>query len=162
MGGGGGRQYREQVDLDRLREKVRQELDGSERGRNVFLSFAYEDLATVNALRAQAANSETDLDFQDWSVKEPFNSENADYIKQRIRERIRRSSAVLVFVTEDAAHSDWVNWEAEEGLRQGKQVFAVYAGDNPPESLPLAVRENSLPVIRWTHDGIIDQLADNS
>lgn len=158
MGGGGGRDFREQVRLDRLRETVRQTLAGTGRGHNVFVSFVAEDLAVVNALRAQAANPESNLAFRDWSVKEPFDSANADYLRRRIGERISHCSAVLVFVTEDTADSRWVNWEAEEGLRQGKKVFAMYAGERPPTRLPRVVSENSLAVVRWTHEGIMAQL----
>ena len=158
MGGGGGGDYRDQVNLERLRERVREQLKQGQGRRHVFLSFAAEDLATVNALRAQAANSEADLDFDDWSVRVPFDSENADYMRGKIRERIQRSSAVLVLVTPDSSTSKWVDWEINEGLRQGKQVFAVYSGDTAPSVLPKAVRENRLPVVRWTHDGIMAEL----
>lgn len=158
MGGGGGDRYREQVRLDRLREVARQELDRSSRGRNVFVSFAAEDLATINALRAQARSEATDLQFQDWSLKEPFDSESAEYIQRGIRERIAHCSAVIVYLTEHSAASEWVEWEAAEGIRQGKRVFGVYSGDSAPRSVPPSVSQHRLAVIPWTHQGIMEQL----
>jgi len=41
----------------------------------------------VNLLRGQARNENSDLEFSDWSLSEPFDSKNAEYIKRGIRER---------------------------------------------------------------------------
>jgi hypothetical protein len=49
-----------------------------------FLSFVEEDLDRVNLFRGQARNKNFDLEFADYSVREPYNSANADYIKQQI------------------------------------------------------------------------------
>jgi len=42
--------------------------------RNVFISFVAEDLNEVNLLRGQARNENSDLEFSDWSLSEPFDS----------------------------------------------------------------------------------------
>jgi len=54
----------------------------------VFLSFAHEDINEVNLLRGQAKDEGSAIEFNDWSVREPFDSRRADYIKQKIGERI--------------------------------------------------------------------------
>ena len=50
----------------------------------MFLSFVEEDLKAVNLLRAQAKNDKIDLNFDDFSVKSPFDSKDASYIKKKI------------------------------------------------------------------------------
>lgn len=40
--------------------------------RNVFLSFVEEDLDLVNLFRGQVKNENNDLEFSDYSVKEPL------------------------------------------------------------------------------------------
>ncbi len=45
-----------------------------------FLSFVEEDLNVVNLFRGQAKNQNSDLEFADYSIKEPFDSTNANYI----------------------------------------------------------------------------------
>ena len=49
-----------------------------------FLSFVEEDLNLVNLFRGQAFNQDSDLEFDDYSIKQPFDSRNADYIGRGI------------------------------------------------------------------------------
>ncbi len=45
----------------------------SESGKcNVFISFASEDINDVNMLRGQAKNQNSDIEFNDWSLKKPL------------------------------------------------------------------------------------------
>src|SRR5436190_15144763 len=115
MGGGGGWSFSDD-DLGKIREKVKDRIQEAKEGvkRNVFISFAHEDLNQVHLLRGQATNENSSLEFNDWSLQEPFDSKNADYVRRGIRERIRQSSVTLVFVSENTAASKWVNWEIRE------------------------------------------------
>ena len=144
MGGGGGGLRLSLTELDALERKAKAELTGagaSDRT-NVFLSFASEDLDLVNLLRGQAKNEGSVLDFNDWSLREPFDSKDAEYIRAGIRERIRQSSVTVVYVSENTASSVWVDWEIRESLKLGKGVVAVYQGISPPAVLPSAILEN--------------------
>jgi hypothetical protein len=130
--------------------------------RNVFISFVEEDLADINLLRAQAKNEESSLDFNDWSLRQPFDSENAEYIRRGIRERIRQSSVTVCYVTENTAKSRWVDWEIRETIKLGKEVVAMYKGERPPGNLPPAITEFHISLIPWNHREItkaIDRLA---
>ena len=66
MGGGGGGP-RSIGDIESLVERAKKELrEGEERGRkNVFISFAYEDIDEVNILRGQAKNDKMPIEFND-------------------------------------------------------------------------------------------------
>lgn len=140
-------------DLKRLEEKAKETLrkSSSEASRHVFISFAYEDLDEVNLLRGQAKNENTDLTFDDYSVKEAFDSVNADYIRRQIREKIDRCSVTVVYLSNSSAASRWVNWEIEESLRRGKGVIGVHKGDIPPRNLPPALAGNGCMVVKWEH-----------
>ena len=74
----------------KAKEKLSQAIADADSSRHVFISFAYEDLDEVNLLRGHANNDKTDLEFDDFSVKEAFDSKNADYLKRQIREKIDR------------------------------------------------------------------------
>lgn len=152
MGGGGGSGRGLTPDeLRRLDQKAKEFLKaGAGTGKcNVFISFASEDLNDVNMLRGQAKNENSDIEFNDWSLKEPFDSKDAEYIKRGVRERIRQCSVTVVYVSVETTDSKWVDWEIRESIAMGKRVVAMYKGDKPPARLPKAVTDNKVPVVPW-------------
>ncbi len=130
-------------------------MDGARR--NVFISFTNEDKPLVELLRGQAQKEDSTLEFNDWSLRAPFDSERADDIRQGIRERIRQASVTLVYVSNHTARSEWVNWEVEESVKLGKKVIGVYQGEIP-RSLPPAIKKHRIKVIAWSHKGIAKAL----
>lgn len=163
MGGGsGGRLF--SSDIKSLEDRVRQRLTEAkaEVSRHVFISFDHEDLNEVNLLRGQAKNEKVDFQFDDHSVKEPYDSTNADYIKRQIRDKIDHCSVTVVYLTDKSAGSKWVDWEIEESLKRGKGVIGVYKGDSAPKSLPDSFRANACKAVKWTHDGIGQAIEDAS
>lgn len=155
MGGGGGAYSFSEGELRSLEEKAKQALSERDRPekRNVFISFAYEDVQQVNLLRGQARNENSDIEFNDWSLQEAFDSDRAEYIRAGIRERINQCSVTVVYVSDNTAGSKWVDWEIRESVRLGKGVVAVYSG-KPPARLPAALGEIGVSPIPWTHDRI--------
>ena len=150
-GGGGGGRGLTPDELHLLDQKAKESLKtGAGTGRcNVFISFASEDLNDVNMLRGQAKNENSDIEFNDWSLKEPFDSKDAEYIKRGVRERIRQCSVTVVYVSAETTDSKWVDWEIRESIAMGKGVVAMYKGDKPPARLPKAVTDNKVPIVPW-------------
>jgi len=151
MGGGGGGRGLTPSELQQLEQKAKQSLKTSgDAGKcNVFISFASEDLSEVNMLRAQAKNDNSDIEFNDWSLKKPFDSKDAEYVKRGIRERIRQCSVTVVYISDKMVDSKWVDWEIRETIALGKGVVAMYKGDRSPTRLPKAVVDNKVPVVPW-------------
>jgi Thoeris protein ThsB, TIR-like domain len=167
MGGGGGGRGLTPSELESLADKVKRAVQeaAQPKRRNVFISFVEEDLDDVNLLRGQAKNENSNLDFNDWSVKEPFDSEKAEYIRRGIRERIRQSSVTLVYISDKAASSKWVDWEIQESIALGKGVIAVYKGDSPPANLPPSIVEHKIRLVPWDQKQItaaIEQAAKSA
>ncbi len=155
MGGSLGSGFNLPSDLKRLEEKAKKEL--SDVKRNVFISFAYEDIDNINLLRGQAKNEQNDLEFSDYSVKEPFNSENAEYIKRKITEKIDKASVSVVYISKHTAKSEWVKWEVEKSLKMGKGVVAVYQGDSAP-AMPKYITDNNIKSVKWAHKELTDAI----
>lgn len=151
-------------DIRNLENKVKQRLAEAKAdvSRHVFISFDHEDLDEVNLLRSQAKNDKVDLQFDDHSVKEPYDSTNADYIKRQIREKIDRCSVTIVYLTEKSASSKWVNWEIEESIKRGKGVLGVYKGDTSPAKLPSAFQQNGCKAVKWEHAAMMKAIEDAS
>ncbi|MCH7622964.1 MAG: TIR domain-containing protein [Nitrospinae bacterium] len=153
-GGGGGGRGLTPEELKSLEQRAKKSLKGGDGGGkcNVFISFSSDDLNEVNLLRGQAKNENSDIEFNDWSLKEPFDSKKADYIKRGIRERIRQCSVTVVYVSDETADSKWVDWEIRESIAMGKGVVAMHKGHSPPKRLPKAVTDNKVPVVPWNQN----------
>jgi len=149
-------------DVKRLEEQAKRKLSEAkgDTSRHVFISFDHEDLDEVSLLRGQAKNDKVDLQFDDHSVKEPFDSTNADYIKRQIREKIDRCSVTMVYLSDKTASSKWVNWEIEESIKRGKGVVGVYKGDNAPTNLPPAFQQNGCKAVKWEHSAMMKAIED--
>jgi len=151
-------------DIRSLEERVKQGLTGAQNNssRHVFISFAYEDVDEVNLLRGQAKNDKLALQFDDYSVKEPFDSTNADYIKRQIREKIDRCSVTVVYLSDKTASSRWVNWEIEESIKRGKGVIGIYQGNKAPARLPTAFQLYGCKAVKWEHSALMDAIENAS
>lgn len=154
--GGGGRGLSED-ELKALEQIAKDTLKGSisPEKRNVFISFASEDLTEVYLLRGQAQNENSELGFIDRSLQRPFDSKDAEYIKRGIRERIKQASVTICYLSEHTAQSKWVDWEIRESIKLNKGVIAMYKGDNPPRKLPPAVKEFGIKLVPWNHKQIM-------
>jgi len=124
--------------------------------KRVFLSFVEEDLSLVNMFRAQAKNKNNDLEFSDYSVKEPYDSANADYIRGKIRERIRGASVTICLIGEKTHTSRWVDWEIRTSHSEGNKLVGVRLHSNAQkDTLPRAVSDLKAAVLNWDIDAIV-------
>ena len=103
----------------------------------------------MNLLRGQSKNENSDIEFNDFSVKEPYDSVRAEYIKGKLTERINQSSTTVVYLSKDTPQSQWVQWEVEKSLELGKRVIAVHAGKSAPV-LPAWIGTNKIKVVPWS------------
>lgn len=160
MGGSGGGGGFGPDELERLADLAKDALRSASQPvkRNVFISFAAEDLDEVNLLRGQAKNEDMPIEFSDRSLQKPFDSENANYIKRGITDRIQQASVTLCYLSDDAALNKWVDWEIRESARLGKGIVAVHKGDSPPSRLPPAVREFGAEVVPWRAKEVMDAI----
>ncbi len=147
MGGSGGGGWSSLGDTRGLEQKAKEALRQGKK--NVFISFAYEDIDEVNLLRAHAKNERSDIEFNDRSVREPFDSERAEYIRGRLAERINQASTTIVYISGSTARSKWVKWEVEKSIELRKRVVAMHSGSKPPADLPSWVRDHGIKVVPW-------------
>jgi len=126
--------------------------------RNVFLSFVEEDLNLVNLFRGQAQNENNDLEFSDYSVKEPFDSKNADYIRQQIRNLIKKVSVTLCLIGENTYKSKWVDWEIKTSVKLGKGLVGVKLHSSPKDIIPQALKDNGAEIVDWNIKKIVQAI----
>lgn len=121
--------------------------------KRVFISFRHEDKSQVNGLRLLAANDKFDIEFYDESVQTAIDSQNASYIKSKIRDKIARTSVTVCMVSALTYTSAWVDWELETSFAKGNKL--IFMGlKNGPETirLPALAKQLGLPWYLWDHD----------
>lgn len=120
---------------------------------NVFLSFAMEDKDLVELFRGQARNKRLDLEFRDYSIKEPF-----DYQWKSNCERIlRMCAATICLLGRTTYKSDAVNWELNKTAELGKGLMAVRLVP-PPVGLPPALLKFKIVPVPWSFETIMSEL----
>lgn len=106
----------------------------------VFLSFSIEHKPLVEKFRDQARDSDSALNFRDYSIKEPVRGAWRKYAERLIRE----SSVTICLVGESTWRSEPVNWEVRKSADLGKQILAVYlqssAVRTPPALVDIGVK----------------------
>lgn len=97
---------------------------------NLFVSYRADSEGTKykNLLVAWSENPNKnfyDIKFVDTSVGVSINSEDANYLKRKIKERIQSSEKVIVLVGKNTSTSEWVSWEIETAYSLNKKIVAV-------------------------------------
>lgn len=123
--------------------------------RNIFLTFDSNDMNLVNLFRGQAKNKNSDLDFSDYSVKDPFDSTRAEYIKQQIRALLEKVSVTICLIGYETHKSRWVDWELRESARLGKGLVGVRLHSSWQDLTPKALSDNQLQPIDWDIDKVV-------
>ena len=123
--------------------------------KHVFLSFVEEDKPTVEMFRGQAKNENNDLEFDDYSVKVPYDSQDAAYIRGRIKERINAASVTICLIGSKTASSRWVDWEVQTAVDLGKVVLGVRLFSSSSHPIPAVLTRNRKSVYNWDIDAIV-------
>ena len=119
-----------------------------------FLSFVEEDLNVVNLFRGQAKNDNSDLEFADYSIKEAFDSRNADYIARGITDQLRLASLTVCLYGPTTYTSKWVDWELGKSVELGKPIMGVCLyGDGQVRYYPAALEK--APRVSWNIQQIV-------
>lgn len=126
--------------------------------RNVFLSFEQEDLDLVNLFRGQVKNPSNPLEFSDYSVKVPFDSTNADYIKREIKDLINKSSVTLCLIGYRTQSSRWVNWEIRMSRELKKGLVGVKLHNSPLDLTPDQLTYADAEIVNWEIPKIVDAI----
>ena len=128
--------------------------------RNIFISHVHEDDALLPKLKDLI--SKAGMEVRDGSINSdrPNNANNPDYIKENIlKPRIDWASTLVVLITHDTAQSEWVNWEIQYAIEQGKQVVGVFAQGATDADIPEALRTHGdAAVVGWQSERVVDAI----
>lgn len=106
--------------------------------KKVFISYDWEnDRHYKNLLLAWDSHDNFEFSISDHSIDISVNSENANYIKQKIAQKIGEARHFLVIVGEKTYLSNWVRWEIYKAVELKKNIVAVktYRDNITPDEL---------------------------
>jgi len=131
--------------------------------RRVFISYQHEDRKKANGFRILRWNNNVDVEFQDRHLLSPVDSTNENYIKRCIREEMKGASTTVVIVGKETSNSEWVDYEIEHSIEEGKGIVAIKAHDGvTDDDVPDKIQENGGEVLDWNPDefsGAIERAA---
>ncbi|HET7550448.1 MAG TPA: TIR domain-containing protein [Gemmatimonadaceae bacterium] len=117
-----------------------------------FISFEMEDKWARDFLAQQAKDKRNDIEFYDYSVKDPFDSK----WKTECAKRMAMTKGTIVLVGPTTATSDAVLWEIAETSRQGHYMFGIQINKDKTHTIPAGL--SSKNVIRWDFEQIVSWL----
>lgn len=129
--------------------------------RRVFISFKNEDRQQVWGLRLLAANPDFDIEFFDESVRSPVNSQNSSYVRQKIKEKINRTSLTICMIGTNTYSSEWVRWELEESTNKGNTIIAMALKGIHHATLPEPIKRLNLVFHGWDHDRLFQLIKES-
>lgn len=122
-----------------------------------FLSFVEEDLPLVNLFRGQAKSEKSDLEFSDYSIKEPFDSTNAQYIQRGITDQLKLVTLTVCLYGPTTHTSRWVDWELKKSLELGKPLMGIWLYDDGRIKYYPAPLEH-WPKVGWNISQIVETM----
>ena len=118
--------------------------------KRVFLSFKAEDKQQVQGLRLLATNPNFGIEFFDESVRRQIQSSNEAYVRQKIREKINRTSVTICMIGYNTHKSRWVNWELIESKKKGNKIIVMALKGINRATLPVEAKDTNF--LAWDYE----------
>lgn len=120
----------------------------------IFISHSWAYVVDLRNLKNLLENrGYFSVQFEEATPDVPINSENASYIKQRLRQKISNSDVVLGIAGVYASYSDWMTWELDKALELDKPIIGVVP--RGAERISTVVSSRAKEVVRWNTESIV-------
>ena len=117
-----------------------------------FISFEMEDKWARDFLVQHAKDKKNDIEFYDFSVKDPFDSK----WKTECKKRIAMTKGTIVLIGPTTYKSEAVLWEIAESNRQKHYIFGIQISKDKTYTVPAGLPSKN--VIRWDFSQMVDWL----
>lgn len=123
----------------------------------IFVSHSWAHSDDLTALQ-NLLNSRGyfNVEFIEASKDVPINSENATYVKSRLKSKIINSDIVLALAGVYASHSDWMIWELDTAVSNSIPIVGVIPRGQ--ERISQEVYNRSKEDVRWNTESIVEAI----
>ncbi len=128
--------------------------------KNVFISHIHEDDEGLRKLKDLLAKNGMQIRDASIDSSSPNNAKSPEYIKSQIlAPQIQWAGTLIVYISPKTKDSEWVNWEIEYALGQGKRIVGVWAHGASDSDLPEALKNYANAVIvGWHSESIVNAI----
>lgn len=124
---------------------------------NVFISHSWQYIGDLKNLRdLLKKRGYFNVELEEATPDEPINSENAEYIKRRLREKIKNSDVVLGIAGVYASYSDWMEWELDTALYNDIPIVGVIPRGQ--QRISKVVSSRAKEIIGWNTESIVNAI----
>ncbi|UVM48475.1 TIR domain-containing protein [Pseudomonas sp. B21-015] len=124
---------------------------------SVFISHRWDYNDQLVSLKS-LLNKEDGLiaSYEEVTVDQPINSENANYIKTVLKRKILDSDVFIVVAGMYTAYSDWMEWEINTAVNNGVPILGIRP--RSAQRIPSLVSEKAGEIVGWYTPSIVDAI----
>ena len=123
----------------------------------IFVSHSWAHSDDLTALQTLLnGRGYFNFEFTEASKDVPINSENATYVKSRLKNKIINSDIVLALAGVYASHSDWMIWELDTAVSNNIPIVGVIPRGQ--ERISQEVYNRSKEDVRWNTESIVEAI----
>lgn len=123
----------------------------------IFVSHSWAHSDDLTALQTLLnGRGYFNVEFTEASKDVPINSENATYVKSRLKNKIINSDIVLALAGVYASHSDWMIWELDTAVSNNIPIVGVIPRGQ--ERISQEVYNRSKEDVRWNTESIVEAI----
>jgi len=124
---------------------------------HVFISHSWaypDDLKNLRNLLNERGYF--NVEFEEASSDEPIDSENATYIKRRLKQKISNSNIVIGIAGMYASYSEWMAWELQTANDLDIPIVGVIPRGK--ERISKTVTQYSKEDVKWNTESIVEAI----
>jgi hypothetical protein len=124
---------------------------------SVFISHSWQHIEDLKNLRNLLENrGYFNVQFEEATPDVPINSDNAYYIRQRLKQKISNSDIVLGIAGVYASHSEWMQWELDKAVELNVPIIGVIPRGQ--ERISTVVSSRAKELVRWNTESIVEAI----
>ncbi len=127
--------------------------------KHIFISHIHADDARLGALKNLIQRKGLEVRDSSINSSKPNKAQSEAYIKYQIlKPRIEWAGTLVVLISPDTKHSNWVNWEIECAEQMGMRIVGVWDHGAAQCNLPEALEQYADAIVGWSGDRVIDAI----
>ena len=128
--------------------------------RRIFISYQHQDQLAAKGFNLMRYNDNLELQFVGRHLLDPVESNDPDYISQKIREQIAGSSVTVVLIGDETADSDWIAKEIQWSLEKQPPNGIVGIRLNSQAEIPQMLQDCGAEILEWYDPEDVNEFQD--